>query len=331
MDLPEIKLNITGKAETNLADYKTKALEVIKAINTDLNTDNDFTVAKLNIKELKTAEENLKQLKIDSLKSVSSIYEAFALIDEITEKLRSTRLDLNRITTKREKERRIELVKDYITKYYQFIEQQFKLIPETILKYHDSATHFYNESYDFDSAIKGKKSVSGCEKALDVELERVKLLIIEQTETINTNYKTFQVIAKDKEHYFTNLVNLLKKPSSEFSTFVKLRLLEIEKAEREQQEKQAPQEQKTREPEPLPDTPKAPIFTKPKPVLDTVKTTGKLEYKVISTDYLQKRYFNYAALFDDIEKTKRNNFLLSDNDLIALLSDEYPGVEFRIN
>ena len=331
MELPEIKLEITGKAETNLADYKTKALEVIAAINTKLNTDQDFTLAKTNIKEIKAAEDSLKQLKADSLKSVKSIYEAFALIDEIDTKLRVTRLDLNRVVTKREKERRDELIKEKLTKVNNFID-------EIIGKMEYQSINFPSFEPMFSESIKGKKTITGCEKALNEALINAVDAIESKVSLVNFNYKTFQTLAKDKEHYFNNIREWLTKSQSEFETLIKLKLLEIEKAEKEIVEKK---------PEVIQEKPLENKTIGIKESIGISETITKQSLNVINkskkidigegitfeiNDYLPlaKKYFNFVALFDDIEAIKKENFLLSDSDLVKLLAQSFPGIIFKI-
>ena len=64
--LPQLSVDLVGEVRgTNLAAYKESAIAFIESINTDLQTDQDFTGAESVIKFCNKAESDLKQSRAE--------------------------------------------------------------------------------------------------------------------------------------------------------------------------------------------------------------------------------------------------------------------------
>jgi predicted phage-related endonuclease len=107
----ELIVRLTGAVqESNFKEYKDEMLAVIGGINTDLQTDEDFAIAEEATKTCKQAEEAIADAKKAALDQTKSIRELYEAMDEVSNKLRETRLDLSKKVKTRKDEIRAQIV-----------------------------------------------------------------------------------------------------------------------------------------------------------------------------------------------------------------------------
>lgn len=95
--LPALRIEVQGQVlASNLAEFKAQALAVFNAINTDLQTDQDFADAEKTAKWCKGIEDKLEQAKENALSQTASIEEIFRTADDLKEVARQTRLTLEK-------------------------------------------------------------------------------------------------------------------------------------------------------------------------------------------------------------------------------------------
>jgi len=95
--LPALRIDVQGQVlASNLAEFKAQVVAVFAAINTDLQTDQDFADAEKTAKWCKGVEDKLEQAKENALSQTASIEEIFRTADDLKEVARQTRLTLEK-------------------------------------------------------------------------------------------------------------------------------------------------------------------------------------------------------------------------------------------
>lgn len=222
--LPALRIEVTGMVTaSNLAEFKETALAVFGAINTDLQTDNDFADAERTVKWCKEVEDRLDAAKQHALSQTADIDELFRTIDAIREEARSKRLQLDKLVTERKKAIKFEIAqkaKAAFDAHVAQINQRLELVrlPEI--------------PTDFNTAMKGKKTVATLQAAADDELARAKIAANAKAEEIDANLRTVRELGKDHQFLFADLQQLVLKSNDDLQTLIKARITEHEAAER---------------------------------------------------------------------------------------------------
>lgn len=133
---------------SNLELFREKVQENLALVNRNLQTDEDFGQAELDVKGLKFAEEVVKEAKRKALEDAESLNAFFAALDESAEEVRQARLELEKLI----KERKEKIKKELVAEALGAIDCDPSLKPK------------FNGV--IDSEIKGKKSVDSIKKGL---------------------------------------------------------------------------------------------------------------------------------------------------------------------
>ncbi|QHQ25885.1 YqaJ viral recombinase family protein [Pectobacterium parvum] len=111
MRLPALLVEIEGTVkQSNLAVYEGEALAFIRAINTNLTTDQDFADAEETAKFCDKAEKELDLIKQQALSQTVQIDQLFRTIDILREEMRGKRLELTKLVKSRKDEIRAEII-----------------------------------------------------------------------------------------------------------------------------------------------------------------------------------------------------------------------------
>jgi hypothetical protein len=103
--LPALLVEVSGSVTaSNLAEFKASALTLIRGVNRDLRSDQDFADAEKAVKWCADVESRLKAAKEHALSQTSSIDALFKAIDDISTEARTVRLDLDKLVAKRKQE-----------------------------------------------------------------------------------------------------------------------------------------------------------------------------------------------------------------------------------
>lgn len=221
--LPALRIEVTGMVtESNMIEFREQSLAVINNINTDLQTDQDFESAKKTVKWLGGVEEKLEAAKNHALSQTSSIDDLFRTIDDIKEEARTTRLNLNRAVTVREKARKEEIImigKNAFAAHVRALNDGFgrPYMPELIV--------------DFIGVCKGLKTMTSRQNAVDSELAKAKISANIIAEKIHINRNTLKEFAEDYKFLFPDLMQVILKENDDFVSMVKTRIAEHKEAE----------------------------------------------------------------------------------------------------
>lgn len=245
--LPALRIEVEGRVlATNLQQYRDHALAVFEAINTDLQTDQDFADAESAVKWCKEVEDRLAAAKSAALAQTADIDELFRAIDDISESARQKRLSLDKLVKARKEARRAEIQQqavDALNEHYRTIQA--------------GLTHGVTlaASFTFRAAVgeamKGKRTIQSLMDAAHQALTDAKLQANAEADRVRANLAAFPDLAGEFEHLFPDLPTLAHKAPEDFAAAVKLRISEHQqrlaiKAEAERKAQEAA-DQRTKE------------------------------------------------------------------------------------
>lgn len=235
-NMPYLSIQVHGEVTAStLPQFREHALRVFDNINTDLSTDQDFADAEATVRWCKQVEDKIQDAKDQALSSTSSIEELFRTLDDLANAARDKRLHLNKLVQQRKNEIRQSLVIDATDKldaHMHSLSQELGCkVPVPQVRFAD--------------ALKGKRSLSSMQDAVDQMLADAKIAANKTADTMSTNLAAFDQYRNGYNHLFRDLDALLLKDPSDFADLCKLRVLEAEKAEaeRKRQAEQAAAEQ----------------------------------------------------------------------------------------
>ncbi len=226
--LPALHIELTGMVKaSNLPEFEAHALEVLDNINRDLQTDEDFANAAQTVKWAQDVEDRLAAAKQHALSQTASIDELFRTIDKVSEETRRVRLDLDKLVTARKKA----------------IKQEIALASKTGLDQHIAEVNAGLKGVqlpqipaDFNTAMKGKRTVATLQSAADNEAARAKVEATKLSERIQKNLQ--QLDATGKDFLFSDRQQLVLKDPEDLQAFIAARLAQYEAEERQRQEEE---------------------------------------------------------------------------------------------
>lgn len=155
----ELAISLKGEVlQSNFPEWCAGIKAVVAQVNQDLISDTDFDRAAGNVKELKAAEDALKDVKAQALKEAADIQALFAEIDDTGEEVRKARLGLDRQIKAKKEEARQAILVDAIGSII--------------------ATNHQKYERRIVSAMKGKKTVATQEAAAITTVEAINAEIV---------------------------------------------------------------------------------------------------------------------------------------------------------
>lgn len=188
--LPQLAVVVMGAVErSNFPEFKAGALAMIKAIPTELKTDQDFADASSAVKWLDAGEKQCEAVKQMVLAGASSINEVMMGLDEIRETMRQKRLPLNSLIETRKSAIRAEIAQEG----RESLRKYMKTLDATV----DGWMPEIEES--IGDRMSSKRTVATLRNAMETEVARVKALMTETAERIAASRT---IIAAASEHAF---------------------------------------------------------------------------------------------------------------------------------
>jgi len=242
MALPTLSIRIAGEVHaSNLVQYKEAYIERIRAIPTDLQTDNDFAAAENMIKFLDKAEKEIESAKRNALGQTASIDELLSAMDALRTEMRDKRLALNKRVSERKTKIRDEIIAATDIKLKEFLETLNQRIPRAPIGAHHLTI--------LRDAAKNKRTVKGLQDACD---DATAQLIVDynlEAQRIQHKLDVFDEVAKGFEHVFPDLAAIASLDPNTFLSIVNDRIKDAKQAEenrrktealKKAQEKEAP-------------------------------------------------------------------------------------------
>lgn len=221
--LPTLLVQVEGRVlATNLDTFKAKAGSFIASIKTELVDDNDFATADKMVKFLADGEKQLASVKQQAQAQAADIDAVFRAIDDISERMRGKRLQLEKLVKAEKESRRLELVRDtqdvYMAHVDKLNERVAGLMPRNVPA--------------FGEAVKGLKTLYSMRDKLSTALANAKIEANEIADRIELNARA----AQEHMHLLPDFSAVCTKAADDFAALLALRVQQYEnrmEAERE--------------------------------------------------------------------------------------------------
>lgn len=219
--LPALHIQLTGQVTaSNLGEFKAHALAVIGAINTDLQTDNDFADAEKTVKWCKEVETRLAAAKESALGQTASIDELFRALDEISETARRTRLNLEKQVKAKKDEIRLAKIREVTQRFSDAVAARVQ----------ELGVNLPVVAPDFAGAIRGLKTLASIDNALAATLTDAIAAAGQLFDCAQSNQLWLSESDARNLPPFPDLAQLLIKPKEDFQAIVKGRVEEARAA-----------------------------------------------------------------------------------------------------
>ena len=229
--LPALRVEVTGMVTaSNLAEFKSVALSVIDAVNTDLQTDEDFANAEKAVKWCGDVEKRLAATKDAALAQTASIEELFRTMDAIAEEARTKRLYLDKLVKARKDSIRIEIQQAAVAEITAHVAEHNRAFGRNYLPM---------VQHDVAGAMKGKKTVSSLRDAAAAEVARAKIEADRIAAIIEANRFILGTRAAEHAFLFNDAATLVLKDPEAVSAIVDQRITAHEAEQRQKAESAA--------------------------------------------------------------------------------------------
>jgi hypothetical protein len=219
--MDHLDIKISGKIQSsNFPIWKDSLLNHIRSINLKLVTDNDFAVASEDAKLLKRAEKALQEAKIKAIAQTEEIQSLFDSLDEVSEKARQSRLTLERQIRTKKQEIKDELINAAINDISDYISGKPNIFSQI-----DNRKYLLR--HQFESAIKGKSSITHAEKSLKLLVNSIKITIDKEAKQVLSNLSLIEAIQPDKKLIFQDVSYLVTLPEKELRLTIENRIVKL--------------------------------------------------------------------------------------------------------
>lgn len=226
--LPALSIQVTGMVTaSNLAEFKENALAVLGSINRELQSDEDFANAEKTVTWCKGVEERIEATKQQVLGQTADIDAVFRTMDDVAAETRKIRLELDKLVAKRKEERRTEIgntARRAVIEHIQGINETLGAhavpMPTTLIA-------------DLQAAIKGKRSFSSMQDAVDAVATNAKITASQAADRIRAN---IAILAEHPDYatLFADRVQLCaSKAPEDLRNLVAARISQHQQAEQE--------------------------------------------------------------------------------------------------
>ncbi|QHC50445.1 Heme peroxidase [Billgrantia tianxiuensis] len=206
--LPALRIELTGDVQaSNLPDFKAGALRMIEGIKTKLVTDKDFADAESTVKFLQKGEKQLEASKQAALEQTASIADLFSTIDELREKMRAKRLELDKLVKAEKTNRRNEIQRQAEQNFQAWLGSLTSPVPPA-------------HTLDVAGAMKGKKTIATLQSAADDEVARAKVEAQQEAKRLADNKALIEREQGDYAFLFSDWRELVQKDAE----FIKLQV-----------------------------------------------------------------------------------------------------------
>ena len=185
--LPALRIEVTGMVTaSNIDAFREHAMAVLKGINTNLQTDEDFANAERTVRWAKEVEDKLGAAKEHALSQTTSISQLFQTIDAVRDEARAVRLTLDKLVKAEKENRKAEIVAQAVTALNAHVHAlNQRTAPASI------PTAMYAPSL-IGEAIKGLKSLDSMRDKIGAALANAKIEANAIADRIDANRKTVE-------------------------------------------------------------------------------------------------------------------------------------------
>lgn len=219
-ELPALMVEITGSVTaSNLEQWRDVVTARIAAINTDLQTDNDFTDADAMVKFLDDGEKRIDLVKSQAQANAADIDRVFRALDEIKASMRAKRLELDKLVARRKESIKIEIMqsgKDALAAHVAGLNKRLAKVQMPPI------------AADFAAAIKGKRNIESMRGAVADLVAAKKIESNETADLITINLRMLEDQARqpnaDYSFLFNDFATLVMKAHDDLALVIKSRI-----------------------------------------------------------------------------------------------------------
>ena len=224
LQLPAVSIQVNGSIALidNLAVFGDALTAYVGKINQKPETDQDFADLDATVKTLKTAEDALTAAENGALAQTSSIDQMRRQVAQYKEIARVARLQAEK-TVKAEKENRRMAI---VLKASKALADHMAGLNSRLGKPYMPAAHG-----DFAGAVKGLKTMTSIQNAVDTELARCKIEANEIADRLQMNLSSLRELAADHAFLFSDTPVIIQKANDDLVVLIKSRIQEHEAAE----------------------------------------------------------------------------------------------------
>ena len=226
-NLPALMIEVSGRVvSSNLEPFRQHALAVIDDISTDLQTDQDFADAEAAVKWLRDdVAAQLKAAKQHAMAQASDIDALFRIVDSVISAADSKRLQLEKLVKQRKDEIRGELIGSAQVALDEHVAGLNKRMPQPWLN---------RIMGGFTDVIRGKRSLTSMQDAIDAELARCKIEVRELADRLLDNAAALRDDeGRDWMFLFADFKVVGLKPTEDFRAIAAQRIQQHQQAETE--------------------------------------------------------------------------------------------------
>lgn len=234
-NLPYLSIQVQGGVvASNLAEFKSAAMEIIRSVNTDLRDDQDFANAEKAVKWCEGVEEKLEAQKTAILSQTADIATVLDTLTMLKEETRQVRLSLSKAVKEKKESRKYEIVREAQAAFAVVIQEQEKKL---------GTLKLMPVLPDFATATKNKRTIATLIDSVEGELAKAKLAAIMKADRMAAN---IALVTADTAFLFRDLQTVADKEHDDFQRLVNERIesYKAELARREQEKAEAEAKQK---------------------------------------------------------------------------------------
>ncbi len=219
--MEHLEIQISGRIQnSNFTIWKGSLLKQMHSINLVLVTDNDFAVALEDAKSLKRAEKAIQEAKIRAIEQTEEIQLLFDSLDEVSEKARQFRLTLERQIRLKKQEIKDELINEAITEIGDYISGK----PDIFCQLDNSK---YLHRHQYESAIKGKSTITNVERSLKSLVGSIKFAINNEVNHVLSNLAIIEAIPSKNTMIFQDVLYLVSLAEKELRLTIDNRIVKL--------------------------------------------------------------------------------------------------------
>lgn len=225
--LPSLFVMVEGKVtESNLDDWKGHAISVIRSVNRDLNTDQDFATADNMVKWCERAETACDVATEYTLSQTKTIADALKAIADVKAEARTCRLELDKLVKARKVSRKEEIVGGAVADWHKYVaDLNTGLSPYSLPVI----------ATDFAAQVQRKSSFKSMQDGVDAELARAKIAATTLSDAMKARRKLI-----DSETEFAFLFNdaatLIQKDTETVALLIRTRISDHKAAKAAEEE-----------------------------------------------------------------------------------------------
>lgn len=233
--MDQLIIKVTGSVtESNFKQYRDEILKKISGINTDLKTDEDYSVAKKTVVICKDAETHLDVALHQAISDAAEISELFDSVRTVILTLRTARLDLSRKVKDEEQIRRAKIIMDAKQSVRDFLAKQVPVIRNMSI-----------DEREIDIAAKGKRGESGVFKAVTLAATEMMEEIKITCNRVGDNDLIFHTIATSHQSLFPDHDQIIFLPELEMVEKIEARIAKANLEEEQRKQAKANLEEAT--------------------------------------------------------------------------------------